>query len=69
MHANNMQNDIKKMTEEGKLQSLLHQLRTELNQAYAKKFAGKLKDTNSIKRIKKNIARVLMQINKVKKTK
>jgi len=62
-----MWKEIKKITEESKLQKMLFELRTQLTDAYKQKFAGNLKDTSILKKLKKNIARVLLQLNNIKK--
>ena len=55
------------MNTESELQKLLFELRTQLKKLYVDKFAGKLKDTSQIKKIRKNIARVLQKLNNLKK--
>ncbi len=65
----NMWKEIKKITEESELQKMLFGLRIQLKDAYKQKFNGKLKDTSTLKKLKKNIARVLMQLNNIKKAK
>ncbi len=64
-----MWKEIKKITEESELQKMLFGLRIQLKDAYKQKFNGKLKDTSTLKKLKKNIARVLMQLNNIKKAK
>ncbi len=67
MHLEDLRKKIKEMNTEPELQKLLFELRTQLKKLYVDKFAGKLKDTSQIKKIKKNIARVLQKLNNLKK--
>lgn len=62
-----MEKRIAEMKTESELQKLLFELRNKLKQLYVDKFSGELKDTSLIKKTKKDIARVLQQLNNLKK--
>ncbi len=63
----NIKEMIKDIKEEGKLQSILYELRQKLVELKKQHIEGKLKDTSKLRKIRKDIARVLTKINQLKR--